>query len=165
MTLAQNVLLFTDLKPSAAYVLGFLDMTGALVYTRDCTSNENGRVMMLLEPLYFPMPGGYYFVQLVEVATTAIIGKAEFHWTGSQAVAQTAFEVLGFEVEPGMRVLQALRYHNAVLLGKSSVNGRVEVFKGMDGVTDRVSSTTTDDGARTSVVYHPTPDEEFGMGP
>lgn len=165
MSAIQNVLLFNVHQINIPFKLLFKSMSGETVYVRDCSSNAHGVVMMLLEPLSFPLVPGYYFVQLVDAETSdTLFGSAEFAWSGHWAMSKEAYASLGFELGNGMSILQSMRYQAAVMLGKSAVNGRVEVFKDLDGVTDRVTSTTTDDGSRTAVVYHPTPDEQFGMG-
>jgi hypothetical protein len=69
-------------------------------------------------------------------------------------VAALPQEILDSTVETGATVVESLRLHNSVLGGKVSGGGSgVETFRDLADSKDRLVSTNTATGDRTSEVY------------
>lgn len=69
-------------------------------------------------------------------------------------IAQAAIVSASTEVEDGVSLVQSLQRMGAVLAGKvSGARSGIEVFVGMDGVTERVRVTCDGVGNRSVVVY------------
>lgn len=99
----------------------------------------------------FVDPAGAYKIRINRQAPGIAIGYSA---TGSDPVAIAA-AVMSAAVEAGYSMKDVLRLMSAVLLGEVSGAGTgLEIFKGIDGATERVASQTDEDGNRIDVAYN-----------
>jgi len=94
------------------------------------------------------------YVKVTQAGAYAVtsIGSTGLTPADISAVTDAVWERI---IEGGYSAEEMLKISGAVLAGKVSGAGTgTEVFKGVDGVTDRITSTVDDDGNRTEVVIN-----------
>lgn len=105
-----------------------------------------------------PVPqldAGYYTAYLVTQTTHAhTYCIAHIYHNGIDAVSAEIGQMLNSEIEAGYSLAEVTRLNASALLGKSSQNGSITTFKGLDGTTTRITATTTAEGDRTAITLN-----------
>jgi len=107
---------------------------------------------------YFTIPalvkGDYnldLYTSVTPLYTETPWATIEFAWTGSTVITDGFVDQISID---GKTLQQAMMIIGAIIAGKVSGAGSpTETFKGLDGVTDRVTVDATSAGNRTTVNY------------
>lgn len=82
------------------------------------------------------------------------IGAGSLLWNGTAEISRTAWDAWnGLDIEPGFSPLETLKLIAAILAGKAQIVGDTVTFRNLGDTKDRVISTATTTGGRTSVDY------------
>lgn len=80
-----------------------------------------------------------------------LFGHSSFYYVDTEALPVEVYNTLMTKIDAGLTFQEITGLSAAVLFGKIRKSGSVVTITGVDGVTDKVTATTTLDGQRTSV--------------
>lgn len=143
---------FDSFKPNTIFDVLFYNEAEQLAFTVvGITTNPRGVAA-------FPIPqleAGYYTAYLVTATTHArTYCIAHIYHDGVDAVSAEVGQLLNKDIDAGYSLAEITRLSAAALLGKSSQNGSITSFKGLDGTTTRITATTTQEGDRTAITLN-----------
>lgn len=143
---------FDTFKPNTTFDVLFYNESEQLSFTvAGVQANMRGVATCPVPQL----DAGYYTAYLVTQTTHArTYCIAHLYHDGVDAVSAEVGQVLNASIEAGYSLAEVTRLNASALLGKSAQNGSVTTFKGLDGVTTRITATTTQEGDRTAITLN-----------
>lgn len=143
---------FDSFKPNTIFDVLFYNEAEQLAFTvAGITTNPRGVAACPVPQL----DAGYYTAYLVTSTTHArTYCVAYLYHDGYDAVSAEVAQLLNKEIDAGYSMAEITRLSAAALLGKSSQNGAITTFKGLDGTTTRITATTTQEGDRTAITLN-----------
>ena len=145
----MNIVKFETLSPNRVFTIKYYHEGVFLSENLNVIADAQGSVVSPIPDI--DMVQGSIDAYLYDDEEEFMFGSTSFYYVDTDAIPVDVYNTFKTKLEAGLTFEEITGLSAAVLFGKVRKSGSVVTITSPDGITDRVTATTTLDGQRTSV--------------